>query len=505
MHCKKNKNIKIIKKQIRNIYDDAYHGRSSGFIITEIVVAIGVLMIVVMPILNFIVISQAENIFSLSGAKVLNEIPGINYFLNPDSREIKEIGSDNYSWAKFGGPDLISFLNIESIKNQNSNRSCQLLFSKNENLINGTWPNFNIATVQYSEHIAILDNIPSSIALVHDTLGEQIFFIGFNSASTSNYDLRIFDNRSPITETVSTTPTEIDFVANETGGTSTENLPIDTVAKFFGKSLAKSLFFGPGILALKVNNKFLTIIERSYVFPISYSHVGNFLNASYLTSTSTDIFTKIPSFLVGNILPKSVSLSGSLLGIGGEKYEGSDLRVMDLESGAQVYDAEVGAGVNDISVINKLNTLDKIYTYIATPKNPEIELFDRGTSTLSFDLPGSSGNGKSISLTPYGLFVGRTLGNDEFVEIIDGSIVRNFNLNKSIVKIIQINDGRILMLLTNDPAEAIVFLGLSFVDGKYVKLHAIELPAMVNDITCDFEDIYAVLNSTSSPSVKISF
>lgn len=127
---------------------------------------------------------------------------------------------------------------------------------------------------------------------------------------------------------------------------------------------------------------------------------------------------------------KSIASDGARIYIGTEKSTFPELFVVDALTHQEIAHAEIGAAVNGIYI-------DHFSIYIASPLNPELSIFpvplladttSTGTTPSalllpinSYEAPGSTGNGKSLDVVNMNVYLGRTLGGNELIELVLGS------------------------------------------------------------------------------------
>lgn len=447
---------------------------SRGFILPEILISLALLMLFIMPMLYFLFSIQPLRNISKQSLLHLKEIPEAK-------RLIENLLATNFE----------NIVDLGGIQELDGVGSCNFIFSRLSAGV-GTSSSASLASeisagieYQFSSQLSTNTNFPTSIDLISDYgAGAENFllFIGFNSSSTTDPDILVFDTR-------------------------------DLAAP--GLEL-KQFFLGPGVNNLVLNSKFLVATERSHLTPIwkgdSKVLVEKILEGADIAGAS---LVTISSTTIDNTFPLSLYLSGGKVAVGSEKNSGREAFVIDVGSGAGDYGAEIGAGVNDLLLKDNL-------LYIASPKNPELEIYDISSTTAFtpryfFDAEGSSGNGKSLALQWGGIFLGRTTGNSELINLksdylssrsvaAEFSEVKNFNPNESILSVTPIYGGTLLLLTTNDPTKAIMILKLSDSGAsKYEHVLNIPLPAVVEDHICIRNELIAVLKSTSTPVVKIKF
>ncbi len=460
-----------------------------GFILSEIIISLALIVFVSLPILNFIFTQDSNRILSTESRTVFKEIPyGPQY-------------------VSFSSSTFSSFFSETDIQGYENSDSCDIFFSKIlARQSNGmeedgpgefnTKPNFlNLYFPQvFADSFASTTNLASTINAVRSD-NSQFLLVGANSSSTTDPDLYIY---------------KANF--------DTEFAWVD------------SLYLGPGVNDISISSKHVFISERSLSTPLRYAQLSDFLDgiengAGYARQT----LSLIASSTIDHAYPAHLTLSGHFGIVGTEKNNSAEVFIIDLLNNARVGEVEINAGVNSLDIRkNKL--------YIASPKNPELQIFNfqyaASSSTVNisesapFDASGSSGNGKSLSVTDEKVFLGRTVGNDELYilrpEELHGSsgayIAEFMNVNKSIQALRAMHSGRVLVLQTNDPDKAIIFLideslairpmpGITQTLARassYQIWFELSLPAPVSDFDCDATRMYIALQSTVQPVAVLS-
>lgn len=467
--------------------------------LTEILISLAFLIFIALPIFYFLLtIKPAKSVHARS-LLFLGDLPDKKWLIEKAENSV-----------------LSSVIDNEELKAKDSIATCNLLFSSStifDYFVNNTSGfDQDDLLIEYSSRLSSDNNLPTSIEILYTSgpmsdeylisKGNPQIMIGFNSSSTTDPDILVFGRLGDLSELPAT------------------NSP----PTLFGLNQIKEFILGPGVNNIAINPKHIIATERSFLTPIWHLNTSDYF-AGFASST----FNKISSTTINHTLPLSLALSKDFVAIGSEKNANSELFLFNIGevSGAGAYVGEVGAGVNDVLISKNL-------LYVATPKNPELEIYDiesvisgRATSTIlnkkyDFDAPGGSGNGKSLAPYSRGVLLGRTLGNNEFLEIeipdekkladvLDPEEVfplqtRFHNPNESILQVASVYDGRLAILSTNNPAEALIVLRQSNADNdRYIKWFSVELEAEINDFTCFENNIYAVLQSTTTPVAKISF
>ncbi len=355
--------------------------------------------------------------------------------------------------------------------------------------------------------------------------GQYTVYIGSNSASTSIADLFVFSY-------------DIDkhaLLFKDKYYLGPGIVGMDLYPRIYGMHFRTNQQQGEGATnQLSSITKYLGAIERSVVRPfwiMQYEHID-------MVSSSTPIMSQLHLNLAG-AYPQTIKMYSNWFMIGTQKSLWSELVVGSIEPDSEtahiINHQEVGTGIHDVALLgNRV-----IY---ASPKNPELDsfsilpeivkdIYQNGIYSYRFSLdafeaPGELGNGKSISVHPYGLFLGRTIGNYELYSLISdtrnqstsvGGIIQNStstgfdysyrnpifaNPNISLRKLIYTHDGYGLIALTNSDTDAIKIYVQPKDRGIYQlkELVSIDLPAKPTDAVCIQDQL---LLTTELPSVPL--
>lgn len=346
------------------------------------------------------------------------------------------------------------------------------------------------------DDVYISDNTFTSIEYIGKTnWGSYSILIGLNSASTSKPDLL--------------------------------QLSFDPGLQYM--ILKESKFLGPGVVDIDISPKVyadnlaktIGIVERSLVTPFWIGAID--LNSQ---SAGMDIRSDIHLNLAG-AYPTVVKQYGGVFIIGTQKSLWSELVVGQVNNSTGIAtllsDTEIGTGVNDVFMDNES-------IYIASAQNPELSVLELSESLkqlmqtvveqqsvfvplslniTNFDAPGELGNGKSITPYPYGLFLGRTVGNQELYSIMHLKNSQNAistNPNISIRKMIYVFDGAGLIVLTNSDSDAVkVYIQKSVGETHELdEIISLDLDAKPTDMVCIEDRLFVTTESQVSPLMSIS-
>lgn len=514
-----------------------------GFILAEILVSMAIISFVIVPLTVFVIHKS-------------------------DIRSYTNSIWDSDSYVRFGirANELFEFHNID---NYSSKKSCDVFFSTFDARLRNEY--LNIESQNIAQHASnagnlfnrivkntqqqIIDhvrNIPSAIEVIQVDPYNSYLYIGVNSASTTDPDLYVINDRGN---------------GNSIKSKSSENLEV-VQSRFINQS---SHNLGPGIVDMVRNKNTIALVEKSVVIPIRIIVTKNGLINKFLNITGEKI---------NYAYPKIIEIRDTYLLIGTEKNINQELYVLNINkndsmlpsansnglifqnfsAGALISGAEIGSGVNDIEIMDK-------YIIIANAKDPEFLFYsiddlgikngdisnehtytdnlihkNMSNSTIiansvepqfSYDAPGSSGNGKSIYSMLQHVVFGRTLGNHElliarlmYVPLVDrikfhnqdtnlnttikSKIVSLFqltprihesiNLNISIQHIQSMLNGMYLMVFTNKTEASIVIFKKIRSDNSFAYREITRIPTTseIIDFDCTTSSIYMIQKSTST-------
>jgi hypothetical protein len=375
----------------------------------------------------------------------------------------------------------------------------------------------------------ILKSTMTSIEFFGKTkYGQYTVYVGSNSASTSIADLFSFsydvDRRT--------------LVFKDTHYLGPGIVGMDLYPRLYGIHFHTNQQQSQGIInPVSSITKHLGMIEKSVVSPFWIMQYGY----GDTMSSSTPIISQLSLNLAG-AYPQTIKMYSNWFVIGTQKSLWSELVIGTIDQDSKttqiIEHQEVGAGVHDIALLG-----DRVI--YASPKNPELNSFLLPTEIVkdiyqnnmyssrfsidTFDAPGELGNGKSISVYPYGLFLGRTVGNYELYSLISetrnqyasaGGIIQNStstrfdytyrnpifaNPNISLRKLIYTHDGYGLIVLTNSDTDAIKIYVQSKDKGMYQlkELVSIDLPAKPTDAVCIQDQLLITTESPTTPFILV--
>ncbi len=189
---------------------------------------------------------------------------------------------------------------------------------------------------------------------------------------------------------------------------------------------------------------------------------------------------------------QAVQVLGDRVVVGFEKNDGPELFLTDADCKI-LQTMEFGFGVHDIYVVD--NTV-----YVLGPANPELFAYKLIDGKLVYvnelDVPGESGNARSLDYTGKGYVFGRSRGNEELVFLDNGlKVVDTAKIGSSVDKIIS-GTSTLVLLTSNKERELQIFK-----DNKL--LQSMDLPARAHDGVCLGGKLYIGSMSTSSALIVV--
>jgi hypothetical protein len=204
-------------------------------------------------------------------------------------------------------------------------------------------------------------------------------------------------------------PTDIDvvgnyaFISSNTSSASSTDLFIFDVSNPEGVRVISSLDTGPGLSALHVAGEYAYVANTSINSQLQIIDISNKekpkITASY----------KVPG-LYGTSSPTGLAVffKNKKVFLGTDKSDVDELYYIDVsspENPTTIVSEEIGHGVNEVFAFR-----DKLY--VASPHRDELKSYTISSSDLnpssSYNDPGSTGNGKRLSLFLNTLFLGKT-------------------------------------------------------------------------------------------------
>lgn len=415
--------------------------------------------------------------------------------------------------------DVDLIMNTDALSVDVSEKNCDMLFSslftqdgEIKRLAQKTLIDISTMNTQESD-IDMINNTLTSIEFIGKTkYGAYTFLLGANSASTTLPDLFVF-----------------------------------TFEIEKGTVIQKDKFYlGPGVVDIdtspKIYNdsidKHVGLIERSIVTPFWASRFT--LDAEHDSARMIPVHA--PQLNLAGAYPQTLKQYGDMVVIGTQKSLWSELVIgkvtHEQDQVELISDLEIGTGVQDLY-------LNKNQVWFASALNPEfqsrtlpvdikstiyqnkyVSIFDMPIQ--AFDAPGELGNGKNIQVHPYGLFLGRTIGNLELYAVSQRRVripssdsisatatvsVATANPNISTRKMVYTHDGYGLIVLTNDLSDAIkIYIhriqdraeNRFRINATISEILSLDLDAKPTDLICIGDNLLITTESNQSPLVMFS-
>lgn len=203
----------------------------------------------------------------------------------------------------------------------------------------------------------------------------NLLYLSANSATSSDADFYIYDMKNPL-----------------------------------APQLLSKLDTGPGIVDLNL---------RGYSAEVANTSINAQLQVIDISSSNNPRLSwafKVPgSHGTTTSLGTSVISDGPHIYFGTEKSVLSELYVIDSISHQITATYEVSAGINNLYISKGL-------LYMVTPLDPELSILDVSKlpsikMIAQYDAPGTTGNGKSIEIKNDSVYVGRTVGGNELIQL----------------------------------------------------------------------------------------
>lgn len=487
-------------KNINSIKNNIY-----GFILMELILALSIFTIISLPLLKFILLDANYNIW-----KYIHTFSFIN------RQEIRS-WIDDYDFKSFD-QEKFQYLNIRSSKNCDA--AFDEIFTKNITASRGV----NSTTIQNQITYPVIEYYRATSSLASPFMYPTTIIADIYKDSTGG------SKKNILLGTDSSSTTDPDLLALRVGDM--KNGALLNPQKYF---------LGPGVIDMIRDGTDVYAVERSQVQPIWKISLSSLRENLKLEGDAVNLNPiwkfAISSSSIDFAFPKKVNIYKDFLIIATEKNPAPEIYIfpkpsidsIDLNFANEdvVLKIEVGAGVNDIKI-------DRDILYIASPKNPEFEMFDltkffraknapslpvsnipvNSTSTYwFFDAPGSSGNGKVFSFLDNILLLGRTIGNEELLAIRkkDNQFESHggIDINQSIQKIVPIYGGRYLIVLNKNMQKAIQIFAYNNYTASagvmdlhridlinYQLLQTISMEAIPTDIQCIDKNLFISLQDT---------
>lgn len=281
-------------------------------------------------------------------------------------------------------------------------------------------------------------------------------------------------------------------------------------------SLIQTKDTGPGISSLQVKGTNIItsntsvksqadILDQDFLKKVSYTIPGSNSNTTPLT--------------------KVVLYTNKFLIVGTEKSILPEVHVFDIKTGQVLYSIETGYGINDLVLYGN-------FLIVAGPRDPEIEVFYitkdfenehfkndsnvddsynfmSGQKISQYDLPGGSGNAKTLAVFGDNLYVGRTKGGNELTVLSMINSQRSITFkdftNKKIGWSIDsmLNFEKYTLVFSADEYKEFQLYELNNM-GNFLMRLALDLPARVNSALCFKNTIWVTFKDLENMDIRQS-
>lgn len=301
---------------------------------------------------------------------------------------------------------------------------------------------------------------------------------------------------------VSIEPTDIDVVGNHayissnTSSTSSSDLFIFDISNPENVRVVSSLDTGPGLSALHVAGDYVYVANTSINSQLQIIDISNKekpkITASY----------KVPgSYGTSTPVGLAVFYKNKRVFLGTDKSSVDELYYINVaspENPTTIDSEEIGHGINEIFAFR-----DKLY--VASPHRDELKSFIISFSDLtpssSYNDPGSTGNGKRLSLFLNTLFLGKTKTiNKEELLVLETSTAQLTPLSKlAMGASVQglIGYGILLFSVINSTTDSFQIFDVSSSTPVWVNTNKISFKNAPINFDCD-KDTFVVISESSS-------
>lgn len=313
----------------------------------------------------------------------------------------------------------------------------------------------------------------------------------------SNPEIRSFDI-STIVQSIK--PTDIDvvgtyvFISSNSSAASSSDLYIFDIRDTQNVRLVSTIDTGPGLASLSVAGDYVYLANTSVNGQLQIVDVSD-LSTPYLVSTY-----KLPGGYNDATVGNSIFYKEGKVFLGTQKSQINELHHIDVSDPAHPHEKgayEIGNAINDIFVFK-----DKVY--VASPHSDEMKSFTLSQSGAfipfaSYNNPGSTGNGKRLSLFLDTLYVGKTqtFAREELLALQASSspaLLFGRRLGSSVEGVI--GYGSLLFIILHRTSDNFqVFNIVSNVPSKINNTQTI--PANPLNFDCD-QDTFVVISENST-------
>ena len=301
-------------------------------------------------------------------------------------------------------------------------------------------------------------------------------------------------------------PTDIDVVGNyayissNASSASSSDLFIFDITNSDDVKIVSSLDTGPGLNALHVAG------DYAYVANTSVNSQLQVINIRTKNKPVTVASVKVPG-LYGTSTPIGLAVfyKNKKVFLGTDKSDVAELYYIDVSFQANpvtITSKEIGHGVNEIFAFR-----DKLY--VASPHRDELKSYTISASDLfpsaSYNDPGSTGNGKRLSLFLNTLFLGKTKTfNKEELLALDISKATSSSSFSLLFKIpigasIQglISYGKLLFTIQNRVTDSFQIMDMSSPTTSRININKINFNKAPTNFDCDKDSFIAVSEGSS--------
>ena len=301
-------------------------------------------------------------------------------------------------------------------------------------------------------------------------------------------------------------PTDIDVVGNyayissNASSASSSDLFIFDISNSDDVKIVSSLDTGPGLNALHVAGDYAYVANTSVNSQLQVINITNKIKPK-ITATY-----KVPG-LYGTSTPIGLAVfyKNKKVFLGTDKNDVAELYYIDVSfetNPVTIASQEIGHGVNEIFAFR-----DKLY--VASPHRDELKSYIISSSfltpSISYNDPGSTGNGKRLSLFLNILFLGKTKTiNKEELLALDTSTSSSTSLFLPLFKTTMgasvqglIGYGKLLFTVINRATDSFQVMDVSSSTPSRINKSKINFSKPPTNFDCD-KDLFGVVSEGSS-------
>jgi hypothetical protein len=255
--------------------------------------------------------------------------------------------------------------------------------------------------------------------------------------------------------------------------------------------IISSLNTGPGLQDIHVAGNYAYVANTSINSQLQIIDIQDVYRPVLIASY------KLPgSYNDGTTIGNTIMYFKDFIYIGTQKSQITELHAIDVSnprSPREVATWEANAAINSLAVFPP-------YLFVATPLDNEVTILtlQNLNQVGSYNAPGGSGNGKSLSFGEDHLVLGRTIGGNELYILTASSgpaltDARFLNLNTSINSALL--EWPYLFLGTSDPVKKFQVWNITdFLNPLF--MNSINFGSKVISLDCDQKTIYAILENS---------